>query len=212
MAVFMLAVVVAGFWPTYFGQLLAGNGPKLEIPLETGSWVVHLHAVVSIGWMLVFLGQSVLAARDCLRTHTQVGPYGLVLAGAVVLMGTVITVLLAQKLVGATALTWVQVPIAVSVSWLQIGGFVGLLALGYRYRGSAEWHKRCMLFGTASILPAAASRRLEYLLGPWSLEIVLGLVVGTALAYDRRTNGHIHPATWLGTTVLLIFPIRRLLL
>ena len=48
----LLAVVIAavGFWPTYFGPLVAGAADKTPI--------IHLHAAVYVGWLALFVTQT----------------------------------------------------------------------------------------------------------------------------------------------------------
>ena len=76
MAAFMLALVVAGFWPTYFGRLLSGLGPSLKVPIAGMPWVIHLHAAVFLGWMAVLLTQATLIARGKTRAHMKLGRFG----------------------------------------------------------------------------------------------------------------------------------------
>ena len=51
----MIAIVVAGFWGSYFGPMLRGN--------VTRPWVVQLHGAVYVGWMALLLAQVVLVAK-----------------------------------------------------------------------------------------------------------------------------------------------------
>lgn len=43
----MIAIVLAGFWPSYFGPLTRG---VVQHP-----WVIHLHAATFMGWMALLL-------------------------------------------------------------------------------------------------------------------------------------------------------------
>jgi hypothetical protein len=45
-AMLALAVAAVGFWPTYFGPLLAGTVDKPAI--------IHVHAAVDVGWLAIF--------------------------------------------------------------------------------------------------------------------------------------------------------------
>jgi len=49
-ALFMTAIVVAGFWPSYFGPLFHGNVAR--------PWVIQLHGLVFVGWMAFVAGAS----------------------------------------------------------------------------------------------------------------------------------------------------------
>jgi len=84
MALFMMTVVFLGFWPTYFGPLLVGAG-------FDGPWILHIHALLFMGWMVVLPAQTTLAARNQVATHMRVGRYGLALGLLVLAMGVTLT-------------------------------------------------------------------------------------------------------------------------
>ncbi len=67
MALFMIGVVFAGFWPTYFEPMLLSEGFE-------GHWIVYVHATLFMGWMAALLVQTTLVARNQTRAHMQVGP------------------------------------------------------------------------------------------------------------------------------------------
>ena len=52
----LLAILMAaiGFWPGYFGPVLAGTKAK--------TLLVHAHALVFVGWLAMFATQAALAA------------------------------------------------------------------------------------------------------------------------------------------------------
>ena len=66
--VYMTIVVLVGFWPSYFGQLF-GDVPDRH-------WVIHLHAMVFTGWLLLLLVQVSLVAGMILDgfLHRKVHP------------------------------------------------------------------------------------------------------------------------------------------
>ena len=47
LSIFMAAMVLAGFWPSYCGPLLRGDTNR---PL-----IVHIHGVVFLGWMALMI-------------------------------------------------------------------------------------------------------------------------------------------------------------
>ena len=61
LSAFMVGVMVAGVWPTYFGRLLRGD---IERPL-----VVQIHRLVFVGWMTLLIAQVVLAWRGRVQMH-----------------------------------------------------------------------------------------------------------------------------------------------
>jgi hypothetical protein len=52
---------VAGFWATYFGPLVRGT---IEQPL-----LIHVHATVFVGWLVLFLAQAALVATGHVSWH-----------------------------------------------------------------------------------------------------------------------------------------------
>lgn len=60
-----------------------------------------------------------------------------------------------------------------------------------------------MFFATVALLHAATGARMDYLLGAWTTEIMFTLLVGPTYAYDLYTERHVHPATLIGTVVVL---------
>ena len=50
----LIAMVVRGFWPSYFGPLLSGG--------VTRPWIIHMHGVIFVGWMTLLLAQVLSVA------------------------------------------------------------------------------------------------------------------------------------------------------
>jgi hypothetical protein len=79
--ILVIVTALVGFWPTYFGPALKG---RVDVPP-----VIHLHAVIFVTWLALFATQVVLAAKNRVKLHMQLGRwifgYGLLLlVGAVV--------------------------------------------------------------------------------------------------------------------------------
>jgi hypothetical protein len=80
--VFMIAIVLKGFWPSYFGPLLRGVAAR--------PWVIHLHGIVFIGWMALLLTQVVLVSLGRTAVHRKIGTAGMIYGCLVVVMGLVV--------------------------------------------------------------------------------------------------------------------------
>src|SRR5262245_7358562 len=78
----MVAIMLIGFWPSYFGPLLRGAAAR---PL-----VIHMHGIVFVGWMALLLAQVILVAGGRTATHRMVGSIGIVYGGLVLIMGLVV--------------------------------------------------------------------------------------------------------------------------
>src|SRR5687767_13901993 len=62
----LIATVVRGFWPTYFGPLMRGE-------ILTKYWVIELHGLIFTGWMVLLLVQVALIYSRRVRVHRKVG-------------------------------------------------------------------------------------------------------------------------------------------
>lgn len=65
----MVAIIAAGFWPSYFGLLLSDELQK--------ELFIHVHALVMVFWMLLFITQIALAATRRVALHLKVGQFGI---------------------------------------------------------------------------------------------------------------------------------------
>src|SRR4030095_16963049 len=84
MAAFMCLMVLVGFWPTYFGQILSG--------IPNRHWVVHLHGWIFVGWMALLVTQVSLAAKGRMRAHRSLGTFGIAYGFLVLAMGLIVSV------------------------------------------------------------------------------------------------------------------------
>lgn len=83
MTVFLIVMVVLGFGSTYGRQLVLGQEISGHAAAET-DWVIHLHAAVFMGGMILLLAQTTLVACGRTRLHMTLGGYvGLALGLAV---------------------------------------------------------------------------------------------------------------------------------
>src|SRR5918993_2786647 len=70
LALMLTAIVVRGFWPSYFGPLLAGR-------IVSRPWLMHVHGAVFSGWLILLLAQVLIAAAGRVKVHRQVGRVGI---------------------------------------------------------------------------------------------------------------------------------------
>jgi hypothetical protein len=91
-------VVLWGFGLTYFLHPWITTR-DLSLP-------IHIHAVVFIGWIVLFIVQAVLVSSHRTRVHRRVGAVGFWLATAVVLIGVAIPIVATQARVQA----WQSLP------------------------------------------------------------------------------------------------------
>jgi hypothetical protein len=86
MAAWFIAIVLTGFIPDSImkvGMVRAGARPPFPL-------VMHLHALLMGSFLLVLLTQTWLMATGRRALHMQLGVFGMVLAGALVVVGLVL--------------------------------------------------------------------------------------------------------------------------
>jgi uncharacterized membrane protein YozB (DUF420 family) len=196
MALLMAAVFVAGFSTTVPGDF----APSPGLPL-----LLHIHGAVFTLWVLVFVAQPAFVARGSLKLHRQVGMFGAVLAGAMVVMGLAATFY---------AVRYHRVPsffpptIFLVMNGIGILVFGGLVAGGVALRRKAEWHKRLMLCATVSILGPGLGRLLPMdAFGKAAPLVMFGVIALFAFAgpvVDLIVRKRIHPAYVWGVSAILI--------
>lgn len=140
----------------------------------------------------------------------KIGPYVAIYGAFVLVVGLFIPFVQVQTAVSENLGTWAEAPIAVFPgSLVSIGLFTSLLAMGYAYRNRPEAHKRYMLLAPVGLLRAAKSRIQNIFMGEWG-EVLSVIPIGAILIflvlllYDLYTEGRVHPATLIGTGILLL--------
>jgi hypothetical protein len=207
MAVVAAIAVLVGFARTYFlaGMMLA--------PLP--SLLVHIHAVVFLGWIVLFAVQISLVASQHVTLHRRVGAFGLALAVLMVPLGLLTaSAWLARQLAHpgqdseAGMLDLFAVPI---FDMLMFSVFT---YFAYRNRSRPIVHKRLILFATFSLLDAAFDRWSIFDPYPlWQVNLIcfVPLVLATMI-YDRWSTGTIQRVTiWSAAFLLTTQEIRHVI-
>jgi hypothetical protein len=212
MASVMLAVALVGFAPTYWVPM--GRGTLAVTP------VVHAHAVLFFGWMLLFWTQTWLAAHGRLVRHRELGVMGVALACAMCIVGVATTT---RSLERAEATGFGPAGRAFSVvSFTALLFFAVLIAVAVLNVRTSATHKRLMLVATASLLQAGVGRWFALFLRPpdavgpprVAVTVLPGLVsdllIVAAMLYDRKTRGRVHPAYWVAGAALVALQVLRI--
>ena len=196
MAIFLVAIVLLGFGPSFY---LRGLVPAYPRPNPTLPPHVILHGLVFSGWMAIFVAQTRLIAGRQHKLHMQLGIAWMAFAVAmipVMYLTAVWQVARANQPPFTDPLTWTIVPLSVIIP------FAILVYLGWENRRRAQWHKRLMLSAAIIVIMGPALGRLPIapptLLGHTILLLAGFLLFVPLLLWDRKTQGHIHPATITG--------------
>lgn len=197
MTLLLIAMVVRGFWPSYFGPLLDRG--------VTRHWLVHLHGAIFGGWMMLLLLQVSLVATGRVRLHRRVGTAGIAYGALVLSMGLVVSFVAPVLHVRAGEWTvdeaagFLLLPL---VDMLLFGGF---FAAAVMYRRQPEIHKRLVLAATVALAFAAVARIAFVSL--WVFFLVWMSPIFAAMAFDAWARGRIHPANAMSAAILaLAFP------
>ncbi len=185
-------IVAVGFWPSYFGPLLAGGVDKPPI--------IHLHAAVYVGWLSIFIAQTAFAAARRMDLHVALGNVGIGYGVLVIIVGLAVAFGMFAIRVRAGDVEAAQARLA--APFLDMVFFTPLFAAAVHYRRRPEIHKRLMIVATTVLLIAAVGRiRLAnplLLLLIWSSPILL------AMGYDAIRLRRVHPLYVMGLAVLVV--------
>jgi hypothetical protein len=191
MAWLILLVVAYGFGRGLGGRLLH---PAASLP-----WILHVHALVFCGWVLLFLVQSGLARRRALRLHRQLGMFG---AG----LGTVLPVLGV-----ATALVMRQWHASrgpaddafLAVSFNDMLTFSVAFGLALHWRGRPELHRRLMLIASCALTVAAFARFPRTIVPAHAWYAGVDLLIGLGLLRDGLVDGRVHRVYLIGLPAVM---------
>jgi len=199
MALFLVALVLLGFGPSFY---LRGVVPPYPRPNPTLPLAVILHAGVFTLWMLAVIAQTQLIAAGKTQIHMRTGKLTMLLAVAlipVMYLTAVWQVARANQPPFTDPLTWTIVPLSVIIP------FAVLVWKGWSKRREVQWHKRYMLSAAILVVMGPSIGRLP-IAPPTTVGFTVILLLGLALfvpmfLWDRKTLGYVHPATRFGFTM-----------
>lgn len=183
----ILALVIGGF------GLNAVVHPE-KLPPVSG--IVYLHGLVMLAWYILILYQAGLVRSGNIALHQKLGKSSVLLALAIVISGIWMSVAHYSRPDGFLFTT---------INTFILINFIILYFLAWKNRFRSEYHKRYMiLVSLAAVFPALGRIILglnlnQYLSVP--LWIVLVLILGF---YDFKSKKKIHPATKIGTSLILV--------
>ena len=196
MALFLVALMFVAFAPSFYLRDVVPSYPR---PNPTLPPSVLMHGGLFTLWMLVFVAQTQLVANRRTDLHMKLGKASMLLAVVIAAMMYLIGVWQVERANQppfTDSLNWTIVPLA------AIPAYAALVWTGWTRRKQAQWHKRAMLGAAIIVVAGPSIGRLPIApptFGGFAFQMLLGLALFVPLMlWDRRSIGHVHPATWLG--------------
>lgn len=203
MAIIIAFTIISGF-VLHFAMGRSSLGAR---PL------VHVHGLVFMGWVVLFLIQVRLATGGSLALHRRLGWIAAGWACLLVVMGLAITIDVAMR--GGTPFFFLPQYFLIANPMTMLC-FVALTTAAIRLRRSTDWHKRLHLCATVSIIGPGLGRLLPLpLMGPYSFDIVIFvslLFPAAGMIHDWRQSGRVHRAwAWGALAIFLIVPTSQII-
>ncbi len=177
-------IVIIGFWPKYFGQLMDGIG---EI-----QWIIHIHAMVFTGWIILFFLQALAIYKGRTEDHIRRGKIGMYYGLLVLLTGLVTAFVRGdfhRDLGDETAAVF---SLAAGIRDVVVFGI--MFAIAMYFRKKPQLH-RIWIMGAASYLLVPAVARANGVLFPGKMImfiLIWLLPVFAAMFVDyRRKNRYL---------------------
>ena len=183
----MAVVIVAGFSV----QLAMGRSSFSSPPL------VHAHAIVFMGWVVIYLLQNVFAATGRTALHRRLGWLAAVWVVPMIVLGFAVTIAIVRR--GGVPFFFQPLQFLV-FDPASLLTFAGLTVAAILLRRQTDWHRRLHFCAMSVLLGPGFGRLLPMpLIAPWAWEATLAACLIFPLVgmwSDKRRSGRVHPA-WL---------------
>jgi hypothetical protein len=193
-AIVMTVVIMAGF----SFQLVMGRSSFSAPPL------VHAHAIVFMGWVVLYLLQNVFARTGRMALHRPLGWIGAGWTVAMVVLGCLVTVAMTRR--GQVPFFFRPLQFLV-FDPTTVLAFAGLTAAAIVLRHRTDWHRRLHFCGMSLLLGPGLGRLLPApLLQPWAYEATFAVQMAFPVAgilTDFRRSGRVHPAWYWGVAAMV---------
>lgn len=193
-AIVMTVFIVAGF----SFQLAMGRS-TFASPIR-----VHVHAVLFMGWVWIYLFQNIFVATGRIGLHRKLGWVAALWMVAMVVSGLVVTVAMVRN---GTVPFFFQPLHFLIFDPVALLAFGGLTAAAVLLRRRTEWHRRLHFCGMTILLGPAFGRLLPLpLMQPWAWEATFVVTLLFPLAgvwADLRRSGRVHPAWKWGISAII---------
>ena len=193
-AVIMALLIFAAF--TFQHQM--GRSTFMAPPL------VHAHAIIFMGWVVIYLTQNLLIGTGRTDIHRKLGWIAVGWIFPMILLGCLVTLAMLRR--GQVPFFFRPLQFLV-FDPMTLFFFAGLTLAAVTMRRQTDWHRRLHFCGMSLLLGPAFGRLLPLpLLQPWAWEAAFaaGLLFPMAgIVADLRRRGNVHPAWRYGVGAML---------
>jgi hypothetical protein len=185
-----MAFVIAGIVFVSFLQFHLRGLSSFNVPL-----LIHAHAVIFMGWMVIYLLQNWFATRGPIALHRRLGWLALAWLFLMIVVGPATTIYDVRT--GRVPFFFQPLHMLL-FDPMSIIGATALFIAGVAMRRQTDWHRRLNYCGMALLTGPAFGRVLPMpLLIPWAyhatfLCVLMLPVIG--IIADLRRDGRVHPA------------------
>lgn len=193
-ALVMSLLLVAGFSV----QLAMGRSSFSAPP------VIHAHAIVFMGWVVLYVLQNAFVATGAMTLHRRLGWIATGWIVAMLVLGFVVTIAMVRR--GQVPFFFRPLQFMI-FDPASLVAFAGLTTAAILLRRRTDWHRRLHFCGMSMLLGPGLGRLLPMpLLAPWAWEATMAaslLFPAAGMIWDFRRNGRIHPAWVWGAAVMI---------
>lgn len=166
--------------------------------------LVHAHAIIFMGWVVIYLTQNLLIGTGRTDIHRKLGWIAVGWIFPMILLGCLVTLAMLRR--GQVPFFFRPLQFLV-FDPMTLFFFAGLTLAAVAKRAQTDWHRRLHFCGMSLLLGPAFGRLLPMpLLQPWAWEaaFVPGLLFPLAgVVADLRRRGTVHPAWRYGIGAML---------
>lgn len=200
----IMACVMALMNVVGFGLNAATGRSSFSAPL-----IVHLHAVLMMSWMGLYVAQTAMVYTGNMRLHRKAGWLAVIFLPLMVLMGIMITRNSLQTAGGPPFFDQNQF---IFSNTLQLLALVAMVGAAIAVRRNTGWHRRLMMSAFAMLTGPGIGRLLPMpFLIPyawWIGSIIVPMIfIVIGMVADKRRYGRIHAAWLVGMGTFLAVQI-----
>jgi len=193
-ALAMAGVVIAGF---SLNALMGRSSFSAPLP-------VHIHALLFMGWMSLYVVQNALVATGNVGVHKRLGWLSAFWIPAMIAAALFVIVGMVRR--GTVPFFFAPIHF-LSFDTMILASFAGLAGTAIRLRRRTDWHRRLMFCAMAALTGPGFGRLLPMpLLIPYAAETAVAaslIFPAWGILSDRRRLGRIHAAWWWGLAAII---------